>query len=81
MVSCISRIPVCDAVATLKKRYMKTEARFRFHISLFCLSPMHCIGAGMLTYPNRSESHLAVEYSKHQYKRYPKRFGGVGDFP
>ena len=26
---------------------MKTEARFRFHILLLFLSPMHSIGAGM----------------------------------
>ena len=32
--------PVCDKVAEQKKRYMKAEARFCFHISLLLLNPI-----------------------------------------
>ena len=55
---------------------MKTETSFRFHTLLLFVATLS--PTGRLTVQSHSEYRLAVEYSKHQYKRYPKRFGGAG---
>ena len=39
-------LPVGDGSRHEKKKDMKTETSFRFHILLLFLSPMHSIGAG-----------------------------------